>query len=258
LIANHYQDVMASGVRAEVEKHPGLREALANDTDVEESQWAVCFCQDIVGLTEKMGVDMADMGNYEAVVTVAEIVDALRKTERSYHPTLFQNGPCRLTPERCETIKVFVGKCRHFATSSGQALVGCARQMFEGAIGPLALEMKPFDATAYATAKAGASTPSERAARSFQCYVSIATLLGCTNNVHLAEWDFRLHQVYEACASVVSISEAFQGEEAVDGLFVQFDRLKEAGDAAGLLTAANGATLLRMPDKLVETCEAMQ
>jgi len=34
--------------------------------------------------------------------------------------------------------------------------------------------------------------------------------------------------------------------------------LKEAGDAAGLLTAANGAKLLRMPDKLVETCEAMQ
>ena len=67
-----------------------------------------------------------------------------------------------------------------------------------------------------------------------------------------------MHQVYEACASVVSISEAFQGEEAVDGLFVLFDRLKEAGDAAGLLTAANGAKLLRMPDKLVETCEAMQ
>ena len=50
-------------------------------------------------------------------------------------------------------------------------------------------------------------------------------------------------------------------EEAWDcarKLFVLFDRLKEAGDAAGLLTAANGATLLRMPDKLVETCEAMQ
>ena len=56
----------------------------------------------------------------------------------------------------------------------------------------------------------------------------------------------------------MSLSEAFQGDEAVEGLFVLMDRLKEAGDAAGLLTAANGATLLRMPDKLVETCEAMQ
>ena len=76
--------------------------------------------------------------------------------------------------------------------------------------------------------------------------------------MHLAEWDFRLHQVYEAFHRFVSLSEAFQGDEAVEGLFVTMGRCQEAGDAAGLLTAANGATLLRMPDKFCETCQAMQ
>ena len=44
----------------------------------------------------------------------------------------------------------------------------------------------------------------------------------------------------------------------MDGCFVQMGRVKEEGDAVGFSTAANGATLLRMPEKLVEFCEAMQ